>query len=76
VNTTYAKCGVNINGDGEVVGLWFDPNIVIVDGHAYISLSPDEMLTFADSIQRAVSNTRHDAMQHDDCRECGTWWGS
>lgn len=40
-----AAFGLNENGDGEPVGLWFEPERVRHDEHVYVDLTPDELDT-------------------------------
>lgn len=48
--------GVNIDGDGEQVGLWFDRDRVDEDGFVYVSLTEAELQRLA----RMILNTPPD----------------
>ncbi len=48
--TTTNDSGVNIDGDGNVVGLWFKPEDVEIDENAYIWLPADELRRLAYAI--------------------------
>ncbi len=51
---SHAEGGVNIDVEGNAVGLWFEPDIVEMDEHAYVSLTRDEMEKLAWKILEAV----------------------
>jgi hypothetical protein len=38
-----AKIGLNVDGEGNAIGLWIDADSVVTDGHAYVNLSAEEM---------------------------------
>jgi len=50
------KVGININGDGDPVGLWLDSSCVDTGrgDHFYIDLDPDELRRFGLSIGQAT----------------------
>ncbi|MGH9067137.1 MAG: hypothetical protein ACRD0J_06570 [Acidimicrobiales bacterium] len=48
--------GVNINGEGEPIGLWCTPGTVVQDEHDYIFLSPDELGSLAIQILESLSS--------------------
>jgi hypothetical protein len=37
--------GINQDGDGNVVGLWFDPERAVHDEHIYVTLTPGELMS-------------------------------
>lgn len=38
-----ARCGVNVNAAGDPVGLWFEPDMVELDEHAYVAMPSAEL---------------------------------
>lgn len=54
--------GININGEGEPVGLWFDPMKVLTDGHAYVNMSISELQLLTGQIIGAVSKESHESV--------------
>lgn len=49
------KFGLNIDGDGNPVGLWFNPFDLIIDGNVYLFLSENEMAELARIVTNAVT---------------------
>lgn len=39
--------GINQDGDGNIVGLWFAPERAIQDEHVYINLTPAEIMALS-----------------------------
>lgn len=57
-NETSKSYGVNVNYDGEPVGLWFDPETVEMDEHAYVSMGEDELAELGRRIVEATGTER------------------
>lgn len=49
-----ARCGVNVSGDGEPVGLWFEPDMVELDEHAYVAMGPEDLAALGLEMVRSV----------------------
>lgn len=60
-----ADFGINFDGDGEYVGLWFDPARVRVDEFAYVSITVEELTALASSDQPTPENRRDTRMTID-----------
>ena len=52
--TTTPTFGVNRNGDGEIVGLWFTPDRVHHDGMDYLFLDRDEVFAVITELSEEI----------------------